>query len=208
MYNFSYFHSNRISYKCYPYSDESTESRYWGWYYKDGTEEGYRAFPYYHPIKSFKKLYWTLSVLHWVNSKNVRKNEAISESQFIELCKHVADKDNGFSEVDVTDKKIESIAKDIFKLDKKPKNNKRYFIFKDGIGLLFSEKMKVVSSYKQSYNTDSVEFIVDSMRKINASGEVITNKKIAMDLGVSVDTVEKYMDDNAKKIKQELNGVD
>lgn len=200
-----YFHRRQISYKCYPYSDIPTEEKNWGWYYEDGTTQRYRLFPYKGmKITSKKSLYWHLLVIYWLNSSNMREYQTITENDFIDCCKYVCDYSSGFITSNLEDIDYYSVAKSILSSNRKPYNKSVKFVFREGLGLSLSDKMKIISSYtNKSAITESK--LSDAIKKIHAKGEVVTNNLLSLELNCSKRTIQRNMNKELVELRKDLN---
>ena len=203
--NLDWLHRRRVSYKCYPYSDKPTFTNDWGWYYENGTDERYWLFAYRNAkIKTLKSLYWNLSVIYWINSIAVRKYEPISNSQFKSVCDFLSRESNGFVDFFVSQQQSDKMYWGIISSKKKPFNNKVKFVFRDGSGLSFKEKMSIMSGFRDKTKCDD-KTIKESINKIHLLGGKVTNKSLSLIIGCSEKTVQRNLTDELKDLKNTLN---
>lgn len=202
--NLDWLHRNRVAYKCYPYTDTPSETHHWGWYYENGTTERYKLFYSDNKISSYRSLYWHLSVIYWVNSSAVRKLEPIKKYSFLSVCLFLSSKENGFVSFDIKEESVEKIYKTIIKLNQKPTNKSVKFVFRDGAGLSFKDKMSIIGSYSNSSKI-SDEAIIEAIKKNKESGDRVTNKSLSLIIGCSERTIQRHMTDDLKKLKKTMN---
>lgn len=194
-----YLHRNKIVYRRYPISDKPTTTYNWGWYYKDGTHEYYSIFNTKSKITSIKSYIWHLSVLFYLND--------FTEEQFKEVAIYLADKENGFITFTIDNSNIFNIVLSIInkRTNKAPKNKLRKVIFKDGIGLDVSEKLKITGQLIGRNKNASASDIYEIMLYLHDQGEKITVKKISEALHVTTRTIYRNLTDELKKEKDQLN---
>lgn len=149
-------------------------------------------------------MYWHLSVLYWINSKSVRKYEPISDVLFLKSCQYIANKLNGFTDLSFNKRDVESMGMDVLLKKAKPPNKKIKFVFKDGTGISFKEKMSIIGSLSSSKKT-SKEEIVKSMYKINSLGQRVTNKSLSLMVNCSEKTIQRSLTKELKIKKKALN---
>lgn len=195
-----YLHENRIILSCFPWSDEPTETHYWGWYFKYGTYQRYDLFSTPFKIVSYKSLKWHLLVLRFLNQE-------IPEDLFISICEHIAKRENNFTTFTVNKDSLSQIVDDVLNYDYTipPYNKKRKVIFKIGTGLSKREKLKIVGELIGNKCELRHRDIHIAMEKINREGFEVTNKRVAKELGCSVRTLQRNMTDRLRKSKDELN---
>ena len=203
--NKNWLHKNRIAYRCYPYSDNPTYEKEWGWFYEDGTDERFTLFNRDFKINSYKSLYWHLSVIWWINSSVVNKYNPITYEEFLAASLFICDKSNGFIAIDISSYYVEKCCISIAKANKKPKNKSVKFVFKEGTGLTFSDKMKIVGKYSKRQKTYTKDELKKIMKKINDSGATITNKLLSLKMNCSTKTIQRLMDKELKETKEKMN---
>lgn len=194
-----YLHRNKIIYKRHPVSDQPTSVYPWGWYYENGTHEYYALFHSKSKITTYRSLKWHLYVLLYLND--------LTEDEFTELSKFIADKNNGFTSFTISDDILSNIIKKVLTYDLRvaPKNRLRKVVFKDGTGLSTTEKLKITGSLIGRNKNASESDIYEIMLYLHEQGEKITIKKISESLKVTTRTIYRNMSEALKKEKDLLN---
>jgi hypothetical protein len=195
-----YLNQRRIIYRCYPTDDKPTEVYDWGWYYEHGTYQCYELFRSKAKITTYKSLKWHLLVLWYLNV-------AITEKDFLKLCKFVADVSNNFITFTIPGEILNKMINEIklIDLEEPPRNKLRKVIFKDSSGLTTIEKLKIVGSLIGRSKILSEDDIYDCMIHINEMNQKITIAKISKLLKCSSRTVYRTIGDELKKEKDLLN---
>ena len=83
--NTKYLDTNRIIYRCFPWSDEPTDTYEWGWFYENGTHQCYTLFNSRAKINTYKSLKWHLYVLWYLNPQ-------LDQEAFAGLVKYICNK--------------------------------------------------------------------------------------------------------------------
>ena len=194
-----YLHRNKIVYRRYPISDHPTQTYNWGWYYEDGTHQYYSLFNSKAKITTMKSFIWHARVLYYLND--------LTEKEFINLISYIANAANGYTTFNISDSNIASISSEIIKSRSTtaPKNKLRKVIFKDGIGLDVSEKLKITGKLIGRNKNASASDIYEIMLYLHDQGEKITIKKISNALNVTTRTIYRNLTDELKKEKDQLN---
>ena len=195
-----YLHRNKIVYKRHPINDEPTTTYPWGWYYENGTHEYYALFHSKSMITSYRSLKWHLYVLMYLNP-------CLTEEKFKELANFITRRSNGFIGFDIDARDINRIIEKVltYDIERPPKNRLRKVIFKDGIGLTVSEKLKITGGLIGRNKNASESDIYEIMLYLHDKGEKITISKISNALKVSTRTIYRNISDELKKEKDQLN---
>jgi hypothetical protein len=197
--NTKYLNQHRIIYRCFPWSDEPTETFEWGWYYESGTHQCYTLFNSRAKINTYKSLKWHLYVLWYLNPQ-------LDQEAFSGLVKYICNKRTGFVTFNVSDQLRESMIYDVslMELDTPPPNKLRKVIFKDFSGLDMRQKLSIVGKLVGRSKISESE-IYDAMLLINDENENITITKVAKALKCSTRTIYRNMSNELKKEKELLN---
>jgi len=198
--NLDYLHRNKIIYRRYPINDQPTAKYQWGWYYENGTHEYYSLFHSKSLITSYRSLKWHLYALRYLNPN-------LNIDKFKELIEFIINKKNGFISFDINGDSIDNIILEVEKYDlnTQPKNKLRKVIFKDGIGLTVTEKLKITGSLIGRNKNASESDIYEIMLYIHEQGEKITIQKLSKALNVTTRTIYRNMPETLKKEKDQLN---
>ena len=198
--NIDHLNNNRIIYRRLPVLDKPSHSFDWGYYFEDGTHEFYDLFRSKALINTYKSLRWHLRVIWHLNPK-------LTLDKFINLCKFIADKNNGFTTFTIKPDKLLHVINDINKsdLEEPPNNKERKIIFKDYCGLDTEAKLKVVGSLSGRRSTTSETDIYEAMLIINHNNKRITMPSLASMLKCSVRTIHRKMNNKLKQEKTILN---
>lgn len=134
-------------------------------------------------------------------------NVAITEKDFLKLCKFVADVSNNFITFTIPGEILNKMINEIklIDLEEPPRNKLRKVIFKDSSGLTTIEKLKIVGSLIGRSKMLSEDDIYDCMIHINEMNQKITITKISKLLNCSSRTVYRTIGDELKKEKDLLN---
>ena len=197
--NTKYLDTNRIIYRCFPWSDEPTETFEWGWFYENGTHQCYTLFNSRAKINTYKSLKWHLYVLWYLNPQ-------LDQEAFAGLVKYICNKRTGFVTFNVSDQLRESMIYDVslMELETPPPNKLRKVIFKDFSGLDMRQKLSIVGKLVGRSKISESE-IYDAMLLINDENENITITKVAKALKCSTRTIYRNMSNELKKEKELLN---
>lgn len=197
--NTKYLDTHRIIYRCFPWSDEPTDTYEWGWFYENGTHQCYTLFNSRAKINTYKSLKWHLYVLWYLNPQ-------LDQEAFAGLVKYICNKRTGFVTFNVSDQLRESMIYDVslMELDTPPPNKLRKVIFKDFTGLDMRQKLSIVGKLVGRSKISESE-IYDAMLLINDENENITITKVAKALECSTRTIYRNMSNELKKEKELLN---
>lgn len=193
-----WLHDRRIVTRCFPWSDQPTSETDVYMYYENGTHQCYTLFNSKAKITTYKSLKWHLLVLQFLN-----------ENETPEVMEHVfrfiANKENGFVTFFIKQKVLNEMINEVITGSIEPPVNKiRKVIFKPGIILTISEKLKIVGKLiGRSKITE--DLIYTSMLEINHEGEKITMDKLASALHCTVRTLHRNMSSQLKQEKEKLN---
>lgn len=195
-----YLHRRRIVYRRGPITDTPTISFSWGDFYEDGTYECYQLFRSKSKITSYKSFKWHIFVLWYLNPK-------LNYDDIMELSKHIADKENGFITISLSNVSIKNLVDEVFELDldQPPKNKIRKIIFKENSGLEISQKLSIVGKLIGKKKLAEPSDIYEAMLVINESNKKITINKIAKVLNVSTRTIYRNITNEIKLEKKLLN---
>jgi hypothetical protein len=195
-----YFHRRRIVYRRGPITDTPSEIFSWGNFYEEGTYECYELFRSKAKINTYKSFKWHLLVL-WYLNKNLNYDD------ILELTYYLADKENGFVTIKLSDASINNLVNEVFEqdLDAPPKNKIRKIIFKESSGLTTSEKLKIVGSIIGKKKKAEPPDIYEAMLSIHDNNKKITISKIANLLNVSTRTIYRNITSEIKQEKMLLN---
>lgn len=198
--NLNYFHRNRIVYRRDPINDTPTEVFSWGKFYKGGTYECYHLFRNSSKINTFKSFKWHIFVL-WYLNPNMNKEDILA------LANHMANKDNGFISIKLSNNTITNLIDEIYKLDldQPPKNKMRKIIFNDHSGLETNEKLSIVGKLIGKTRLAEPEDIYEAMLHIHDESRKITISKIAKMLNVSTRTIYRNITNEIRQEKILLN---
>jgi hypothetical protein len=197
--NTKYLEQHRIIYRCFPWSDEPTDTYEWGWFYENGTHQCYTLFNSRAKINTYKSLKWHLYVLWYLNPQ-------LDQEAFAGLVKYICNKRTGFVTFNVSDQLRESMIYDVslMELDTPPPNKLRKVIFKDFSGLDMRQKLSIVGKLVGRSKISESE-IYDAMLLINDSQIKITVARLADALKCSTRTIYRNMNNELKKEKELLN---
>lgn len=195
-----YLHRRRIVYRRGPITDTPTISFSWGDFYEDGTYECYQLFRSKSKITSYKSFKWHIFVLWYLNPK-------LNYDDIMELSKYIADKENGFITISLSNVSIKNLVDEVFEwdLDQPPKNKIRKIIFKENSGLEISQKLSIVGKLIGKKKLAEPSDIYEAMLVINESNKKITINKIAKVLNVSTRTIYRNITNEIKLEKKLLN---
>lgn len=197
--NTKYLDQHRIIYRCFPWSDEPTDTYEWGWFYENGTHQCYTLFNSRAKINTYKSLKWHLYVLWYLNPQ-------LDQEAFAGLVKYICNKRTGFVTFNVSDQLRESMIYDVslMELETPPPNKLRKVIFKDFSGLDMRQKLSIVGKLVGRSKISESE-IYDAMLLINDSQIKITVARLADALKCSTRTIYRNMNNELKKEKELLN---
>ena len=195
-----YLHRRRIVYRRGPITDTPTISFSWGDFYEDGTYECYQLFRSKSKITSYKSFKWHIFVLWYLNPK-------LNYDDIMELSKYIADKENGFITISLSNVSIKNLVDEVFEwdLDQPPKNKIRKIIFKENSGLEVHQKLSIVGKLIGKKKLAEPSDIYEAMLVINENNKKITINKIAKVLNVSTRTIYRNITNEIKLEKKLLN---
>jgi len=195
-----FLNDHEIIYRRDPITDLPSEVYAWGSFYENGTHEAYKLFHSKAQITSYKSLKWHLHTLYYLNN-------GIDHNKFIDICKHITNRDNGFITYTISPDILSNIIEEVLNRDNDvPTVNKsRKVLFKEGTGLTVVEKLKIVGSLIGRNKNVTSSDIYEAMLYLSDCGIKITNKKLSLHLNVSERTILRNMDPELKKEKNLLN---
>ena len=194
-----WLNDKRIYYRQDPINDKPTFSTDTYDYYENGTHEYYNLFNTKSKITTYKSLKWHLLVLYYLNIDN------IINSDFVNVARFIANKENGFVTFFISNKILEDIIGDVLMQGGDPPKNKlRKIIFKMSTGLSTREKLSIVGKLIGRSKLDK-ETIYQGMIDINSDGVRITTRWLAELLGVSQRTIHRHMCEDLKREKKLMN---
>lgn len=198
--NLNYLNRNRIVYRRDPINDIPTKVFNWGKFYEEGTYECYHLFRSSAKINSYRSFKWHILVL-WYLNPNMDKKEVVS------LAKFIANKDNGFISIQLSDETIINLVDEVYELDldEPPKNKMRKIIFNDYSGLETSEKLSIVGKLIGRTRLAEPPDIYEAMLHIHDEAQKITVSKIARMLNVSTRTIYRNITEEIRQEKILLN---
>jgi len=198
--NLNYFHRNRIVYRRDPINDIPTKVFNWGKFFEEGTYECYHLFRSSAKINSYRSFKWHILVLWYLNS-------SMDKKEIVSLAKFIADKDNGFISITLSDETIINLIDEVYKLDldEPPKNKMRKIIFNDYSGLETSEKLSIVGKLIGRTRLAEPPDIYEAMLHIHDEAQKITVSKIARMLNVSTRTIYRNITEEIRQEKILLN---
>ena len=125
-----YLIRRRIVYRRGPLTNTPSVSYSWGDFYEDGTYECYELFRSKAKITSYRSFKWHILVLWYLNPK-------LTYDEITELTRYIADKENNYITITLSDASIKNLIDEVFEMDLEdpPKNKLRKIIFKDNSGL-------------------------------------------------------------------------
>ena len=195
-----YFHRRRIVYRRGPITDTPSESYSWGDFYESGTYECYELFRSKAKINSYKSFKWHLLVLWYLNPN-------LNYDQIMELAYYIADKENGFVTITLSNASVKNLVDEVFEsdLDAPPKNKMRKIIFKEVTGLDTSQKLSIVGKLIGKKKMAEPDDIYETMLYIHDNNKKITIANIAKALNVSTRTIYRNITNEIRKEKVLLN---
>lgn len=198
--NLNYLNRNRIVYRRDPINDIPTKVFNWGKFFEEGTYECYHLFRSSAKINSYRSFKWHILVL-WYLNPNMDKKEVVS------LAKFIANKDNGFISIQLSDETIINLVDEVYELDldEPPKNKMRKIIFNDYSGLETSEKLSIVGKLIGRTRLAEPPDIYEAMLHIHDEAQKITVSKIARMLNVSTRTIYRNITEEIRQEKILLN---
>ena len=198
--NLNYLNRNRIVYRRDPINDIPTKVFNWGKFYEEGTYECYHLFRSSAKINSYRSFKWHILVL-WYLNPSMNKKEVVS------LAKFIANKDNGFISIQLSDETIINLVDEVYELDldEPPKNKMRKIIFNDYSGLETSEKLSIVGKVIGRTRLAEPPDIYEAMLHIHDEAQKITVSKIARMLNVSTRTIYRNITEEIRQEKILLN---
>src|SRR5210317_1205796 len=112
-----YLNRRRIVYRRGPITDTPSETFSWGNFYESGTYECYELFRSKAKITSYKSFKWHLLVLWYLNPQ-------LTYDEITELARYIADKENEFITITLSDASVKNVVDEVFEmdLDEPPKN--------------------------------------------------------------------------------------
>ena len=195
-----YLTRRRIVYRRNPITDTPSVSYGWGDFYEEGTYECYALFRSKAKITTYRSFKWHLLVLWYLNPQ-------LTYDEITDLTRYIADKDNGFITISLSDAAIKNIVNEVFEMDleEPPKNKLRKIIFKDHSGLTTSQKLSIAGTLIGRKKLADADDIYETMLLIHDKNEKITITKIARILNVSTRTIYRNMTHELTKEKELLN---
>jgi len=195
-----YLNRRRIVYRRGPITDTPSESFSWGDFYESGTYQCYDLFRSDAKITSYKSFKWHVLVLWYLNF-------SLTYDDILELSYYLADKENGFVTISLSDASIKNLVDEVFEMDleEPPKNKMRKIIFKDNTGLRTHEKLSIVGKLIGKKKKADAPDIYEAMLHIHENNKKITIAKVAKILNVSTRTIYRNITDEIKNEKILLN---
>ena len=195
-----YLNRRRIVYRRDPITDTPSESFSWGDFYESGTYQCYDLFRSDAKITSYKSFKWHVLVLWYLNF-------SLTYDDILELSYYLADKENGFVTISLSDASIKNLVDEVFEMDleEPPKNKMRKIIFKDNTGLKTHEKLSIVGKLIGKKKKADAPDIYEAMLHIHENNKKITIAKVAKILNVSTRTIYRNITDEIKNEKILLN---
>lgn len=198
--NLNYLNRNRIVYRRDPINDIPTKVFNWGKFYEEGTYECYHLFRSSAKINSYRSFKWHILVLWYLNP-------SMDKKEIVSLAKFIANKDNGFISIQLSDETIINLVDEVYELDldEPPKNKMRKIIFNDYSGLETSEKLSIVGKLIGRTRLAEPPDIYEAMLHIHDEAQKITVSKIARMLNVSTRTIYRNITEEIRQEKILLN---
>lgn len=195
-----YLNRRRIVYRRGPITDTPSEIFSWGKFYENGTYECYELFRSKAKITSYKSFKWHLLVLWYLNPQ-------LTYDDIFELALYIADKENGFITITLSEASVKNVVEEVFEkdLEEPPKNKIRKIIFKESSGLDTSQKLSIVGRLIGRKKKAEPNDIYETMLYIHDSNRKITIASIAKALDVSTRTVYRNITTEIKREKILLN---
>ena len=195
-----YLIRRRIVYRRGPLTNTPSVSYSWGDFYEDGTYECYELFRSKAKITSYRSFKWHILVLWYLNPK-------LTYDEITELTRCIADKENNYITITLSDASIKNLIDEVFEMDLEdpPKNKLRKIIFKDNSGLTTSQKLSIVGKLIGKKKKAEASDIYETMLYIHDANRKITINNIAKALKVSTRTVYRNITTEIKKEKILLN---
>jgi hypothetical protein len=195
-----YLIRRRIVYRRGPLTNTPSVSYSWGDFYEDGTYECYELFRSKAKITSYRSFKWHILVLWYLNPK-------LTYDEITELTRYIADKENNYITITLSDASIKNLIDEVFEMDLEdpPKNKLRKIIFKDNSGLTTSQKLSIVGKLIGKKKKAEASDIYETMLYIHDANRKITINNIAKALKVSTRTVYRNITTEIKKEKILLN---
>jgi hypothetical protein len=134
-------------------------------------------------------------------------NPKLTYDEITDLARHLANKDNGFVTITLSEASIVNIVNEVFEsdLEEPPKNKLRKIIFKDSTGLSTSEKLSIVGKLIGKKKLAEPDDIYETMLYIHDNNKKITISRIAKALKVSTRTIYRNITVEIKREKILLN---
>ncbi len=198
--NLEFLNKRKVIYRRGPINDKPSEEFEWGYYYEQGTYEGYELFGSKAKIPTYKAVKWHLYVL-WYLNPNMDQNE------FETTVRHVCNIKNGFVTFNVSEQLLQNMMYEVSlkDLEEPPNNKQRKIIFKDNCQLTLTEKLSIVGKMIGKTKRISESDIYDAMLYIHDLNQKITINKLADHFGCTTRTIHRNMSNELKKEKELLN---
>ena len=131
----------------------------------------------------------------------------LTYDEITDLTRYIADKDNGFITISLSDAAIKNIVNEVFEMDleEPPKNKLRKIIFKDHSGLTTSQKLSIAGTLIGRKKLADADDIYETMLYLHEDAKKITIAKIAQILKVSTRTIYRNITTEIKREKVLLN---
>ena len=195
--NIKWLNDRRVVYRQFPISDVPTIETNKYMFFKNGTYEHYSLFNTKAKITTYKSLKWHMLVLYYLNDK---------PDGFSTLARFIANKENGFVTFFISEKVLNDMIDDVFKIGGEPPANKiRKVIFKDYSMLTINEKLSIVGSLIGRSSRVDEELIYQCMLDLNDMSKKITWGRVAGLLNCSTRTIYRNLSKQLKKEKKILN---
>ena len=195
--NIKWLNDRRVVYRQFPISDVPTIETNKYMFFKNGTYEHYSLFNTKAKITTYKSLKWHMLVLYYLNDK---------PDGFSTLARFIANKENGFVTFFISEKVLNDMIDDVFKIGGEPPVNKiRKVIFKDYSMLTINEKLSIVGSLIGRSSRVDEELIYQCMLDLNDMSKKITWGRVAGLLNCSTRTIYRNLSKQLKKEKKILN---
>ena len=175
-------------------------------FYENGTYACYHLFNSKAKITTYKSLKWHMLVLYYLNQDGIEGDIVSLEDDMRSIFNFIANKENGFVTFFISEKVLNDMIGDVFKIGGEPPKNKiRKVIFKPYNMLTLSEKLSIVGKLIGRSSRIDQEIIYQTMLDINYDSKKITWSRVAGLLDCSSRTIYRNLTKQLKKEKQILN---
>jgi hypothetical protein len=204
--NLKWLNDRQVIYYRNPISDLPTESTDLYDYYAEGTFQCYNLFRSKAKITTYKSLKWHFLVLYYLNAEGIEGDDVSLDDDMRSIFNFIADKENGFVTFFMKQKILDNMINEVLGIgDTPPRNRIRKVIFKQGTGLILSQKLSIVGKLIGKGKKVSEDDIYQCMFDLNHEKQKITISKLAKLLSCTTRTIHRNMGNQLKTEKELLN---